>query len=174
MIIDHYVAQATITFKQVQGHRVTVCQQWAYLASLQAFYLNTINGKSPLQESEAKALDGDKQLMLSTCHQFAGSHVKSRNLVLNQGSFVLGKIEQMSDADVNYLVKEFTKLYVKAATGISWIVTERDTSNKSSNALPAVLPQELVRLEHSEFCANVRGHRKRLLACWTATKIKYH
>ena len=90
---------------------------------------------------------------------------------MNQASFVLGKIEQMSDANVDSLVKEVTKLYVEAATGISQIVVERDASNKSSNALSAVLPQELVCLEHSEFCANVREHCKRLLARWTATKI---
>ena len=174
MIINHFAAWATITFKQVQGHRVTVCQQQAYLVSLQVFYLDTINGKGPLQESEANALDGDEQWMLSTCCRFAGSHVKSRSLVMNHGSFVHGMIEHMSDDDVNPLVKEVTKLYVKAAAGISRIIVERDASNKSSDALPAVLPQELVRLEHSEFCANVRGHRKRLLACWTATKIKYH
>ena len=83
MIIDHFAARATITFKQVQGHRVTVCQQWAYLVSLQAFYLNTINGKGPLQESEANALDGDEQWMLSTCHWFAGSHVKSSQEALS-------------------------------------------------------------------------------------------
>ena len=78
---------------------------------------------------------------------------------MNQGSFVLGKIEQMSDANVNYVVKEVTKLFVEAAAGISQIVAERDTSNKSSNVLPEVLPQELVCLEHSEFCANVWEYR---------------
>ena len=84
---------------------------------------------------------------------------------------MLGKIEQMSDADVDSLVKEVTKLYVKAATGINWIVVDRDASNESSHVLPAILQQELVRLEHSEFCANVWEYRERLLTRWTATEI---
>ena len=92
---------------------------------------------------------------------------------MNQGSFVLGKIEQMADANVNSLVKEVTKLYVKAATGIIQIVMERDVSNKSTNELPAVFPQELVCLEHDEFCVNMWEYCKHLLACWTVTKIDY-
>ena len=90
---------------------------------------------------------------------------------MNHGSFVLGKIEQMSDADVDSLVKQVIKLYVKAAAGISRVVAERDASNESTNELHTVLPQELVHLKHSEFCANVREHCKRLLARWTATEI---
>ena len=59
---------------------------------------------------------------------------------MNQGSFVLGKIQQMSDAEVDSLVKEVTKLYVEAAAGISRIVAERDANNESANDLPPVLP----------------------------------
>ena len=84
---------------------------------------------------------------------------------------MLAKMEQMSDADIDSLVKEVTKLYVEAAARISRIVAERDADNESTDELPAVLPQELVRLEHSLFCTNVRQHRERLLARWTATEI---
>jgi len=47
----------------------------------------------------------------------------------------------------------------------------RGVSNESTDALPSLLPQELVHLEHSLFCTNVREHHERLLARWTATKI---
>lgn len=76
MIIDYFAARATNTFKQVQDHGVTVCQQRAHIAPLQAFYLNAINGKGFLQESEANALDGDKQWLLLTCRGAAENHAE--------------------------------------------------------------------------------------------------
>ena len=80
-------------------------------------------------------------------------------------------MEQMSEVHIDSLVKEVTKLYVVAAARISRIVAERDANNESTNELPAVLPNELVRLEHSLFCTNVQQHRERLLVRWTDTEI---
>lgn len=77
----------------------------------------------------------------------------------------------MSDVDVDSLLKEVTKLYIEAAAWISRIVAERDANNESVDELPAVMPHELVHLQHSEFCANGREHCERLLARWTTTKI---
>ena len=171
MIINHFAARAPITFKQLQGHRVTVCQQRACLLSLKTFYLSTVNGKGPLEEFESNQLDSDDQWLLSSCRRYAGSHEKSRNFLLNQGSFVLAKMEQMSEVHIDSLVKEVTKLYVEAAARISRIVAERDANNESTDELPAVLPNELVRLEHSLFCTNVQQHRERLLVRWTDTEI---
>ena len=169
--INHFAARATVTFKQLQGHRVTVCQQRACLLSLKTFYLSTVNGKGPLEEFESNDLDSDDQWLLSSCRRYAGSHEKSRNFLLNQGSFVLAKMEQMSEVDIDSLVKEVTKLYVEAAARISRIVAERDANNESTIELSAVLPNELVRLEHSLFCRNVQQHRERLLVRWTDTEI---
>lgn len=84
---------------------------------------------------------------------------------------MLAKMEQMSEVHIDSLVKEVTKLYVEAAARISRIVAERDANNESTDELPAVLPNELVRLEHSLFCTNVQQHRERLLVRWTDTEI---
>jgi len=133
--------------------------------------LSAINGKGPLEEFESNELDSDDQWLLTSCRRYADSHEKSKNLLVNQGSFVLAKMEQMSDADIDSLVKQVTKLYVKAAARISRIVAERGAGNESTDELPAVLRQELVRLEHFLFCTNVRQHREHLLARWTTTEI---
>ena len=55
-------------------------------------------------------------------------------------------MEQMSEVDIDSLVKEVTKLYVEAAARISRIFAERDANNESTDELPAVLLNELVRL----------------------------
>jgi hypothetical protein len=170
LIIDHFAGRATIAFKQLQGHAVTASMQRARLASLQAFYLSTVDGKGPLLEAEANALD-DQEWMLSACRRFAGSYAKARSLVLNQGSFVLGKIEQVTDEEADALVKDVTKLYIEAASGISRIVAERDSMNEGTDQLPPVMPNELAVLQHSEFCATVRKHRERLLARLSTTEI---
>jgi len=149
MVINHFAARATITLKQLQGHRVTVCQQRAYLLSLKTFYLSIVNGKGPFEEFESNELDSDDKWLLSSCRRYAGSHKKSRDFFLNQGSLVMAKMEQMSEVDIDFLVKEVTKLFVEAAARISRIVGERDANNEISDELPAVLPNELVRLEHS-------------------------
>ena len=90
---------------------------------------------------------------------------------MNQGSFVLQKVEQLSYDEVESLVKGVTKLFLEAASGISQIIAERDEMNDSTDKLPPVLPHELAELEPSYFCAIVRQHRERLLARWTATEI---
>ena len=84
---------------------------------------------------------------------------------------MLAKMEQMSEVHIDSLVKEVTKLYVEAAARISRIVAERDANNESTDELPAVLPNELVRLEHSLLCRNMQQHRERLLDRWTDTEI---
>jgi len=80
-------------------------------------------------------------------------------------------MEQISEVDIDFLVKEVTKLYVEAAARISRIVAESDANNESTDELPAVLLNELVRFEHSLFCRNVQQHRERLLVRWTGAEI---
>ena len=66
--------------------------QCYHLASLQALYLNTVDGKGHLMEYDRNVIDGE-QWMFSRYHLFAGHYAKTRSLVMNQGSFVLRKIE---------------------------------------------------------------------------------
>ena len=77
MIIDHFAVRSTLTFKQLQGHAVTVSMQKSRLASLQDFHLSAFDDMGPLLESEANALDLE-QCMLSTCRRFAGSYAKAK------------------------------------------------------------------------------------------------
>ena len=170
MIIDHFASRATITFKAVQGHTVTVSMQRSQLASLQGFYLKAVGGKGPLLEPEANQLDGE-QWLLSRCRRFAGCYAKAKDLIMNQGSFVLAKIEQIDEDCIDALVKDVTNLYTQSAADIGEIVAERDSMNEAADALPPVMPHELAVLAHADFCALVRMHRERLLARWSAAEM---
>ena len=90
---------------------------------------------------------------------------------MDQGSFVLRKIEQMSDSEFDSLVKDVKNLYSEAASGISPIFAKRDSMNEGTNQLAPILAHELVVLEHSEFCVIVRKYRERLLARWSTAEI---
>ena len=48
---------------------------------------------------------------------------------MNQGYFVLMDIEQMTDAEVKFIFKDVTTLYVEAASGISHIISEKYLMN---------------------------------------------
>ena len=96
---------------------------------------------------------------------------KSKHFIINQGSFVLQKVEQLPDAEVVSLVKDVTKLYVETISGNSQVFAERDAMNESADELPPVLPHVLATLEPSDLCAIVRRHRERLLALWSTTEI---
>lgn len=170
MVVDYFASRATITFKQLQGHTVTVSEQRQHLASLQAFYLAAVDGKGPLTEDESGALDAE-EWVLSTCSRFAGKIAKAESLIQNRGSFVQEKIGALLQTEMDALAKDVLRFFLNAAAGISTIVAERDSLNESGNEAPAVMPHELVRLEHSDFCSIVVNHRERLLARWTTNEI---
>lgn len=90
MIIDSFANRTNTTFKQLQGHSVTVSIQHSRLVDLQAFYLSAVGEKSPLLESEANHLDSE-HWMLSRCGRCAGSYAKLRILLINQGFFCYWK-----------------------------------------------------------------------------------
>ena len=109
--------------------------------------------------------------MLSTCRRFAGNYDKAKTLIMNQGSFVLQKVEQIPNAEAESLIRGVTKLYVEAISGISQILAERDARNESADELPPVLPHELAVLKPLNLCVIVQRHHERLLARWTTTEM---
>ena len=124
MVVQYFASQATVTFKALQGHDVTVAMQHSRLARLIEFYLNAVDGNGPLQEVEAAELDAD--WVFSNCRRFAAPVASAENLVLNQGSFVLDKIESVPEAERESFFKDVAFLFVDAAARIAMIVPERD------------------------------------------------
>lgn len=61
MIVDHFAARVTITFKQVQVHAVTVSELRSRLDSLQEFYLPATDGNGLRTADEATDADASDQ-----------------------------------------------------------------------------------------------------------------
>lgn len=99
MIIGNFDTHAIITFKQLQCHSVNVSMHCSCFFDLQAFFLSAVRDKGPFLESEANQLDNEDWMLSRYC-RFAGSYVKSRIPIMNQGSFVSGKNIQVSDGAV--------------------------------------------------------------------------
>lgn len=102
--------------------------------------MSSFDGKGPLLDLEANVVDLE-QWTFSTCRRFAGSYAKSKTFILNQRLFWFQKVKQSVDAEVESLVKEVTKLYVEAVSGIRQIFAKRDDGmNEITNKFPPLLP----------------------------------
>lgn len=173
MVVQYFSHRTTITFKEIQGHDVTVGQQRSCLNALKEFLLKSVGGIGPLLESQAASLDTSAWTH-SSDKRFAGSFSAAQRLVLNQGSFVLQKLEDVPQEERSSFFEDVANLFVEAAARIDAIVVERNSMNEAAlidNQLPSVLPHELAVLEHIEFCSCVREHRERMAARWTNIEI---
>ena len=82
---------------------------------------------------------------------------------MNQGLFVMNKIENIGLPEVKLLVKDVTNLYIGSATVVSRVVAEINVKNKSNEAPPQVFTHQLVVLTYSEFCCVICTQKERLL-----------
>jgi hypothetical protein len=101
--------------------------------------------------------------MLPTRRRYAESYAKSRNLILNQGTFVFGRFEQLEEAAFKSLGKEVTAEFVEASASFSRFVAERDGMNDRTIQMPPVMPHQLVHPHLYAFCGIVGQHRERLV-----------
>ena len=161
LVISNFAACATVTFKGLQGHSVTVSMQRNHLAYLQTVFLRTVGGGGPLTEFEAASLD-NPLWVLSECRSFSASLFKVKEFIMNLGSFADAKLQQVDEENIEKLVKDVAILDVRVVGGISGIVAERDTANDCDQPLPPALPHQLVTISRSDLCCIIRTHRERL------------
>ena len=71
------------------------------------------------------------------------------------------------------ITRSVANLFAGLYTGVMEVVATRDSNNRSSmDALPPVLPHNLVTIRTNELCEIIRPHRARLeKAGWTAAQI---
>ena len=169
MIAEAFAARATVTFKQLQVHSVTVSMQREHLKSLMLFYIECVSTKGPFlaDGGEADTLDSNVWHVL-TSKTFAGSLVEAKSFIDDQGSFVSEILASMDDGEVRDVVKSVATLFINVINGIDEIVAERDPNHRGANSedskLPPVSPQDLVLILNSEFSAIVRSQKERLQA----------
>eukprot|EP00126_Sphaerothecum_destruens_P012273 Sdes_comp20995_c0_seq5m19729 len=172
-VIEAFSRNCSATFKSLQGHHVTVSQQRHYLDTLITQLLHDIGGIGPLSDDQAQELSISPSMwLLSNCRLFAINLQYAANFILDMGSFISDRIEEMEGAIFANSIIDSAKLYVEAVSKISKIVAERDSNNHSLEyALPACVPQDLVKLTPRDFCTIVRQHKSRLQQRWNSKEI---
>lgn len=171
--IESFSRRCSITFRQLQGHKVTISQQRQHLACLVSDLLSDVGGKGPLADADIDEYsDIPSMWLLSTCRKFAVNLQEVVNFVHDMGSFVSDRVDELEENLFATMVRDIGGLYVNAISSIATISAERDENNNAfDNALPACLPQDLVKLPSREFCAIVRLHKLRLQQRWSASDI---
>ena len=92
MVVDTFSRVATTTFKSLQGHHDTATMQWTRCLSMHTSFLYAVGRDGPLSPSGAAALD-DSKWMLSDCRLLSVSITNSKELIMNQGLFVMENLE---------------------------------------------------------------------------------
>ena len=144
--------------------------QRSSLVALQTSLLQTVEGKGPLSKSDISALDANFDAVISDCHIFSVSLSLTKEFLMNLGSFVTSRIALLDEQVVEQLVKDITKLYLSTAADVTKIVAEQDEANESYDmSLPPVVPSQLIKMSHLEFCNVVATQQERMtIAGWTA------
>ena len=113
--------------------------------------------------------------MLSKGKLFAAKLETVKQFIEDLGSFVNDFLSEMPDDEIDCIVKNVASLFINTIEGVHGIVAERDSRNQAAASmetlLPPVVPQDLIKIRNSEFCAIVRGHRQRLQVRWNAREI---
>ena len=174
MIIAVFAKRAKICFRQLQGHTCLVAAQRQHLSNLCEDIVEFIEAKGPLSLTETKDLEEKENeiWLFSTEKKFASKLDSVIDFVLDQGSFVLDKIEALDDTVTQKLYKDVGLMFLDAIEGIKKIQAERsETNDAAQEKLPSVLVHEILDQRQQEFCAVVRSHRDRLLTTWTPVQI---
>ena len=145
MFIHKISAEATITFRNLEGLTTIVSQQREGLRHLHGVYAWLFNASGPLSDEDADVVDlgvavvSDDRLFLL--------HLSDVKEVLEDlGMFVLDKIEETGADAMTELVKYITVCIVNLIAGVDSVVAERDSSIEAALDMPPVLPHQLVLL----------------------------
>ena len=115
---------------------------------MQTSLLHAVGVDGTISPLESAALDYLEWLFLEF-RLFSASIPNSKELIMNQRSFVIDKPENIGVLKVERLVNNVANLYVGSDAGVSFIVAESNTANKSNKALLPLVPNQLVALPHS-------------------------
>ena len=134
-IAEAFVVRATVIFKQIQGHSVTVSMQREHLKNLLLFYIECVVALGPFlaDDGEADTLDLN-EWHVSTSKTFDACLVEVKSFIDDQGSFASDIIASMDDGKVRNVVKSVATLLNNAINGIIEIVAKRDPNPRGANS----------------------------------------
>jgi len=170
MFIQKISAEATITFRSLEGLTTIVSQQREGLRRLHVVYVRLFNASGPLSVEDANAVDlGIAVLAEDRQYSLQLSDVTA--VLEDLGLFVAGKIEETGADEMAELVKGLAVCTVNLIAGVIYIVAERDSSNEAAAEMPPVLPHQIVMLRGREFSDILKVQTPRLRTTCSITEI---
>lgn len=135
MFVARFSSLATLTFRSLHGHHVTVSMERRSLVSMQTSQLRLMVGCGPLSDSEVASLD-DSDEVLSDCRRISVSLSATKQLIWYLASFVTNKLALIDASAVRHSVRDVANHCLASAAGVRNIVAERNEANESNAALP--------------------------------------
>lgn len=153
--------EATLTFRSLEGLTTLVSQQREGLLKLQATYASWFCASGPLSEEAADAVNTEISVV-SNNKKYSIKLDDVTKVLEDLGNFVIATIEGINPETMASIVKNIATCCVELIAGIASIVAERDSQNDAADAIPPVLPHQLVKLRGREFADIVRLQTERL------------
>ncbi|BFI14114.1 hypothetical protein MPTK1_5g00010 [Marchantia polymorpha subsp. ruderalis] len=160
MFIEKISAEATITFRSLEGLTTIVSKQREGLQRLHDVYIRLFKASQPLSVEDTNAVDHGISV-LSEDYRYSLQLSDVTEVLEDLGLFVAGKIE-----GTNLAVCK-----VNLIAGVISIVAERDSSNKAAAEMPHVLPHQLVMLRGRELSDILKIQTPRLRTTCSITEI---
>ncbi|BBN17466.1 hypothetical protein MPTK1_7g14750 [Marchantia polymorpha subsp. ruderalis] len=170
MFIVKISAEATITFRSLEGLTTIVSQQREGLQRLHDVYVRLFKASGPLSVEDANAVDHGISV-LSKDYQYSLQLSDVTEVLEELGLFVAGKIEETGAEAMTELVKGLAICTLKLIAGVISIVAERDSSNEAAAEMPLVLSHQLVMLRGREFGDILKVQTPRLRTTCSITEI---
>lgn len=160
--INALAKESSFVFTSLQGLTTQLSQQKGKLTGLVDTLCRMTGMEGPLQEAQLAELDSSEY---SICGRFAFSHEAARLCLESLDLYVINSLDLLEGDEVRALAKAVADIFVQSASGISSIVCERDSQNQptqDTDALPPVLPHQLVKLDMRAFSRIFTDHLPRL------------
>lgn len=135
MFIHKISAEATITFRSLEGLTTLVSQQREGLRHLHGVYARLFNASGPLSTEDADVVDlGVAVVSDDRLYSLQLSDIKA--VLEDLGMFVLDKIEETGADAMTGLVKDIAVCTVNLIADVASVVAERDSSNEAALEMP--------------------------------------
>jgi hypothetical protein len=151
LAVSRVTAEVLKAVTKLQGYATLLSEQSAVLSELSHRLCELAPVEGPFSEEQLVSLDIDDYVVNG---RYAASLHGARQFIDDLGSFVLSELQEIEDADVAVVTQSVAQLFVDLVAGIADVCAERDSNNlASTQLLPAVTPQGLVKMRGSEFGA---------------------
>lgn len=170
LAMETFTSHSAKTFRSIQGLTTLISQQHAELTLLVSNLMEEVGGLGPLSEVGLRELN--PALHVSS-GKFAVPLAKVEDFLVGLASWVEALLDETEPGDKNDLLVDVGTVFAVACDRITAICAERNSVNgpMQSDALPPVLPHELVQISAAKFLQLMRKQTNRLENKYSAEHI---